>query len=150
MVVGSIVMAIGGLSFTGWKSATEQRGTADRLQSELRKASTLATTEGRTYCVEVRSSAQTVQRWRYRCEASGSPVGTKVGGAAGPQGSHVTLTPRAPIPAVTGTRPCPTGSTCVYFYPRGTATPAKFEVGSSKRSQTYTINVEGLTSRVYR
>lgn len=150
MVIGGALMAFGSFSFNNWKVMTEERGSADQLQSELRKAAVLSVAEGRTHCVAVDPTTKQLRTWRYRCAATGTPVGAPRGPAIGAQGAHVTFTALAPVPAATTTRPCPTGSTCVYFYPRGTATPAKFEVGSTKRSQTYTINVEGLTSRVYR
>lgn len=150
MLLASVLASLAAFSFTGWKNGNEQRGSADRLQSELRKSAVAAVTEGRTHCVAVSASAKTIQTWRYRCEASGNPIGVTKGAAVAAQGVHITFTPQAPVPAATSARPCPSGSTCVYFYPRGTATPAKFQVGSTKRSQTYSVNVEGLTSRVYR
>ena len=152
-------MVVAGSSCRSCTFSFNQRQTRDRAAGHSRQPAERAAQgcgplrrrKGRTHCVEVKPSAKQIQTWRYRCEATGTPPGATRGPAVTAQGSsHVTFTPQTPVPAVTSTRPCPTGSTCVYFFPRGTATPAKFLVGSSKRTQTYTINVEGLTSRVYR
>jgi hypothetical protein len=50
--------------------------------------------------------------------------------------------------AGSGVGSCPAGSgRCVYFYPRGTASAGK--LGVSQGGNTFTVNVDGLTGRVY-
>ena len=145
MVIAGVVMSIGAMSFANWRTQSQHQGSADRLVSEFRKASVLAVSEGRTHCVEIKATQQSSQLWRKSC---GGPLSATIGGSAAVQGSHPTLDASA-VPAATTLTPCPSGSKCVYFFPRGTATAANVTVRSSQRGKTYVVNVEGLTSRVY-
>lgn len=142
MVIGGVLAAIGSIGISSWQTTSEHQGSSRELLSSLRKASVLAVSEGRTYCVDFTPS-QTWKLWRYSC----SSAGTSYEGTRSTHSARVsvqaTVTNPSPAPA------CPSGHQCVYFYPRGTATPATLLVSSSARTKVYTIHVEGLTARVY-
>ena len=141
MSIASVLLGIGILGFTNWRQTAQQQGSASELTSTLRNASVRAVSEGRAYCVNI-SGVNTYTLWRYTCG-----TGTAVAGPFSVQSTKVslaaTVTPPSPAPA------CPAGSSCLYFYPRGTAIPATVTVSSTARSKIYTVNVEGLTARVY-
>jgi prepilin-type N-terminal cleavage/methylation domain-containing protein len=143
MLIGSVLLSIGGLTIINWQRTAQQQGSSQELTSQLRKAAEQSVSEGRTYCVDL-APTRNYTLWRYNCGGTGSVA---VEATKRTQAPAVTLqsTVTAPIPA----KPCPTGDSCVYFYPRGTATPATIQVRSSARSKVYTVHVEGLTSRVY-
>ena len=141
MSIAGVLASMGVFSFTNWRQTAQQQGSASELTSTLRTASVRAVSEGRAYCVNI-SGGTTYTLWRYTCG-----TGTAVAGPFSVQSTKVslaaTVTPPSPTPA------CPAGSSCLYFYPRGTAIPATVTVSSTARSKIYTVNVEGLTARVY-
>lgn len=150
MIVASIMLAIGIFGFANWQKAAQQRGSARELVSVLRNASERAISEGRTYCVDINAAGTAMETWRYTCgpnPASPPAPASQLLQKASTQSTKVTLaatiTNPSPAPA------CPTSHKCVYFYPRGTATPTTVVVASSVRTKTYTVTVEGLTARVY-
>lgn len=150
MSIMGILMSIATFGFTNWRNTAQQQGTADELVSSLRNTATRAVSEGRTYCVAVAADGRSYTPWRFACN---STTGTQVTSPTRVQGNDVTLVATVPFPS-TAAMPspapaCPAGSTCLYFYPRGTAIPAQIVVNSSARSKTYSIRVEGLTARVY-
>ena len=139
MLIASTLMSIGAFGFTNWQHTSQQRGTAQELVSALRNTAVRSVSEGRTYCVDFDSAAaQSYSVYRVSCS-----TGTLAGGGARTASTKVSLTTN-----VTST-PCLAGHKCIYFYPRGTASPATVNVTSSARSKVYTITVEGLTARVY-
>lgn len=144
MATAGALMAIGIFGFTNWRHTSQHQGAAHELVSTLRGASVQAISEGRTYCVDIKGSGSTYELWRVSCGGTGS---VRVGATRSTQSPAVTyaasVTPPTPTPA------CPSGSRCLYFYPRGTAIPASVTVASTHRSKTYTVRVEGLTSRVF-
>ena len=144
MAIAGVLMTIGTFGFTNWRHTSQHQGAADELVSTLRGASVQAISEGRTYCLDVKSGGTSYELWRYSCGGVGA---VRVGATRSTQSSAVTYaaTVSSPTPAPV----CPSGSTCLYFYPRGTAVPAEVTVASAHRSKTYTVRVEGLTSRVY-
>jgi type II secretion system protein H len=145
MAIAGALMAIGVFSFASHQKTAEQRGTAREVVSLLRNASERAISEGRTYCIDIAPDGLTAKTYRYTC--NGAP--TSVLGTSNTQSSKVTLAASllvTPPPAAV----CPGSHQCLYFYPRGTATPATVLVKSSARpSKTYTVTVEGLTARVF-
>lgn len=150
MTVAAVMLAIGIFGFANWQKAAQQRGSARELVSVLRNASERAISEGRTYCVDINAAGTAMETWRYTCgpnPASPPAPASQLLQKARTQGTKVTLvaTVTNPSPAPT----CPTSHNCVYFYPRGTATPTTVVVASSARNKTYTVTVEGLTARVY-
>ena len=139
MVIASTLMSIGVFGFTNWRHTSQQQGTAQSLVSALRSTAVRSVSEGRTYCVDFASATtQSYTVYRVSCV-----TGTVAGGGARTASSKVSLSP-----TVTST-PCTAGHKCIYFYPRGTASPATVDVTSSARSKVYRITVEGLTARVY-
>jgi prepilin-type N-terminal cleavage/methylation domain-containing protein len=143
MATSGVLAAIGVFSFQNWRLTAEQQGSAQGLVSQLRGTAEQALSEGRTHCVDLDPATKTYSVWRYSC----SSAGTKVTGTLKTQSTRVGFTPSLVPP--TPTPPCPTGHSCLYFYPRGTAIPATIDVTSTKRTKVYTIHVEGLTARVF-
>jgi prepilin-type N-terminal cleavage/methylation domain-containing protein len=144
MVIAGALMAIGVFSFANYQQMSQQRGTAREAVSLLRNASERAISEGRTYCIDIAADDLSTTTWQRAC----GPSGTTVGDTTRTQSPNVTLdaTVGSPSPAPE----CPASHQCIYFYPRGTATPATVVVRSSARpSKTYTVTVEGLTARVF-
>lgn len=139
MAIASALMAVGVFGFTNWQRTSQQRGTAQELVSALRSTAVRAVSEGRTYCVDF-DNATTKVYAVYRVSCS---TGTLARGGARTAGPQVSLTTNVT------SAPCTAGHKCIYFYPRGTATPATVNVTSSTRSKVYIITVEGLTARVY-
>jgi prepilin-type N-terminal cleavage/methylation domain-containing protein len=143
MLIAGVLMTIGVFSFVNYQKMAQQRGTARETVGLLRNASERAISEGRTYCIDIAADRLSTTTWRREC----GPAGTAIGGTTRTQSTKVTLdaTVSSPSPAPA----CPASHQCLYFYPRGTATPATVVVRSSARSKTYTVTVEGLTARVY-
>lgn len=145
MAISGVLASIGVFGFASWQATAEQQGTADSVLSQLRNASTRSVSEGRTYCLEVGSGGTSYSLYQYSC--STTAPSSRVLGPKATQSADVTLlaTVTHPTPAPA----CPSGSTCIYFRPRGTATPAELIVQSTERAKTYKITVEGLTARVF-
>jgi prepilin-type N-terminal cleavage/methylation domain-containing protein len=143
MSVAGVLSSIALFGFSNWRTTAQQQGSAQQMVSQFRNAAELALSEGRTHCIDMNAAARTFSVWRYECSASG----TQVSGTLKTQSSKVTFTPTLTIPSPAP--PCPSGDSCLYFYPRGTAIPATITVQSTQRSKVYTIHVEGLTARVY-
>lgn len=142
MSIAGTLAAIGAGALFSWQRTSQHQGSAQAVVSELRQAAEQAVSEGRTYCVDFTPS-RTYQLWRYACGTGG----TTADGVRRTQSTRVTLEPSVTSPSPTPA--CPASHKCVYFYPRGTASPATVLVRSSARSKLYTVHVEGLTSRVY-
>lgn len=140
MVVAGALLALGIFGFDSWARVSEQRGTATELTSELRATGERAISEGRTYCVAVEDGGTAYSVHQHDCT---QPV---VRGPFATKAAAVTLQPALAAPS---TRPCASGDTCFYFFPRGTAVGGTVIVDSSQRSTTYTVHIEGLTSRVW-
>ncbi len=144
MAIAGVLMTIGTFGFTNWRHTSQHQGAAEELVSTLRGASVQAISEGRTYCLDIKSGGATYELWRYSCGGAGAVL---VEATHSTQDAAVayaaTVTAPTPAPA------CPSGSRCLYFFPRGTALPAAVTVTSTHRTKTYTVRVEGLTSRVY-
>lgn len=152
MSITGVLLSIGAFGFASWLNTSRHQGTSDQIVSQLRNASTRASTEGRTYCLEVSNGGRAYSLWRYKCStaapSAGDPVHARVVPVRSTQARSVTVDVTLDTPLAAGM--CPNGSECVYFYPRGTATQGELAVASTRRpGKTYTINVEGLTARVY-
>ena len=139
MSIAGVLLSMGIFGFTSWRQTAQQQGSASELTSTLRTASVRAVSEGRAYCVNI-SGGTTYTLWRYTCG-----TGTAVAGPFKVQSTKVSLAATVTPPSTV----CPAASSCLYFYPRGTAIPATVTVRSTARSKIYTVNVEGLTARVY-
>jgi len=139
-----IVMSIGILAMRSFLISNRESGTAFGIRSALRNASELSVSQGRTYCVYF--TATTWTTYRSDCTVAAD----RVGGAQQVSDPSITLSAfafAAPATAIPGqTTSCPTTNGCAYFYPRGTALGGSLQV--VRPGKTYTINVEGLTSRV--
>lgn len=145
MAIAGILASIGVFGFANWQATSQHKGTAEELVSQLRNASERAISEGRTFCVDVAADGRSYTLWQKECGAAG----TQVAGPFRTQSDKVSLTTSFPGGLPTPTPACPAGSSCLYFYPRGTAVAAELQVTSTARSKVYSVNVEGLTSRVW-
>lgn len=149
MIISGVLLALGTFSFVNYRNAQEERGSVQQLVSVLRSASEQAVSEGRTYCVAMlngspASANRSYSLWQRACTTTG---GGSLVNTWNTQSNRISFVPTVtnpnPVPA------CAAGTSCIYFYPRGTALPASIVVSSSARSKTYTVRVEGLTARVY-
>jgi prepilin-type N-terminal cleavage/methylation domain-containing protein len=140
----SIVMGLGILAMRSFLISNRESGTAFGIRSALRNASELSVSEGRTYCVSF--TATTWTTYQSDCTVAAD----RVGGSQQVTDPSITLSSfsfAAPATAIPGqTTSCPTTNRCAYFYPRGTALGGGLQV--VRTGKTYTISVEGLTSRV--
>ena len=148
MSIVGVLAAVSSFSFANQMHKRQQQGSTQEIVSFLRSASVQSVSEGRTYCVSLAAAAApAVNRgytlWRYSC---GGSTSVQVGGARATQTPNVGFALTVSAPA---SSPCQAGAKCIYFYPRGTATPATVTVSSTKRTKTFAISVEGLTARVY-
>src|SRR4051794_15557156 len=144
LALASILMTLGILAMKSYLITHRQQNTADGIRSTLRAAGERSLSEGRTYCVYFTGTTWTL--YRADCTVAANKT-------SGPEAvldpsitlSSITFTP--PASAVPGqTTACPVANRCAYFYPRGTALKGSLQVVRS--SKTYTVSVEGLTSRV--
>lgn len=153
MVIFGIFATLGTMGLQAYSRAQAEKGTADGLLSLFRTTAERAQSEGRTYCVSV-DSTTTWSVWRYACDptwSSGTMHATKLGAENQAQGTAYTGGFSFSAPTVTGlANTCPAGvSACIYFYPRGIASDGHLDVHRTGTSKTYTVYVEGLTSRAY-
>lgn len=148
MAIFSIVAATAVWGLRSYQRAQELSGTAHGVVSALRNVAERSQSEGRTYCVNFSTTSWSV--WRYSCDptyttSAGAPS-TQVLGSQQVQGTGITLGSASFDPGVS-VGACPATLACVYFYPRGTASNGSLQV--SRGSKVYTVNVVGLTGRVY-
>jgi len=144
IALASILMFIGILAMRSFLMSNREANTAQGVRSALRAASEQALSEGRTYCVYFTSTTWTL--YKSDCTVSAN----KAGGVNQVDDTSITLSsisfPPPASPVTNQTTSCPTTNHCAYFYPRGTGLGGSLQV--VRGSKTYTINVEGLTSRV--
>lgn len=143
--LGSILMAISVFGMHSYLISNRESGTANGIRSALRNASEASLSQGRTYCVYFTSTTWSV--YKSDCTVTAN----KVSGPFTVDDPSITLTAvtfPSPdwSPAPNETTSCPSTGKCAYFYPRGTAMPGSLQV--TRSGKTYTLNVEGLTSRV--
>lgn len=139
MIMG-IMMGIAAIGLISYRTTSEHRATRDVVVSTLRHASERALSEQRTYCVQFTTTTWSL----YRAACSGVTsvaVQTSV-----PLDSNAESLAGAFTHPAGHTSACGTG-TCVYFYPRGNGSDGSLTISRAGRSN-YTVEVEGLTSRV--
>lgn len=144
MTLAGILMSVGILAMRSFLMSNREAGTANGVRSALRNASETSLSQGRTFCVYFTSTTWTV--YKTNCTVAAN----KVTGPVSVDDPSITLSsisfPAPAVPVAGQTTACPTAGKCAYFYPRGTALPGSLRVVRS--GKTYTLNVEGLTSRV--
>ncbi len=77
MVVTVLMTTVGTVALTalvGYQRAADLEGSADDVVSMLRTTAQRAVTEGRTYCVQFDTSADTYTLYRSSCSASSTRV----------------------------------------------------------------------------
>lgn len=139
LAVSGIMMGIAAWGYRSYQLKADHRGGTAQVVSTLRNAQSRAISEARTYCVRFDAAARSVQLYRYSCDTA--------------SGGESVLPPvempnRVTFPDIAFTRPDGTTSGDAYFYPRGSASGGHVVIGQSGHSRTYTVTVEGLTSRV--
>lgn len=140
MMILAVMLGIAGLGFASYRTSSEHRAARDQMVSTLRNAAERALSEQRAYCVQIQSNGWSL----YRSACSGAtsvPIQTGMTLESIQESLAGTFT--APVGH---TSSCPS-SACVYFYPRGNSSSGSLTVSRSGRP-TYTVSVEGLTSRV--
>lgn len=142
MVTTVLMLVVGALTMTslvGYARAQDHQSTADEVVSVLRTTAQRSLAEGRTHCVAFDTAAETWTVHRTTC-------------GAGPVVSTEDARPGISLQAASFTlqaaQPCPAGASCVYFTPRGTASPGT--IGIARDTDVITVTVEGLSSRVSR
>ena len=156
MVILGILGSIAVWGLRAYQHAQEMSGTAHGLVSSLRTAAERAQSEGRTYCVNIDATGKTWSVWRYSCQSgfTSSPGGTATEVLSGQhvEGSSVWLSVKSgdAFPSAgADAGSCPgTALSCIYFYPRGTASTGSLLVHRTGRTNTFEVHVEGLTGRV--
>jgi prepilin-type N-terminal cleavage/methylation domain-containing protein len=136
MVILSVLLAISIGGFTKYRQAQDQRGSAFQVEEVLRNAQSRAQAEGITYCVTFNVAARSWNVYRSTCG-----TGTLVF-------KGTTTTPKVTLTTPTFLQTDGSYSASAQFTPRGTATPGSVKVTRPTGSKVYTIQVEGLTSRV--
>lgn len=142
MVLSTIIGSLGLLSLQAYGNQQDRQGTADEVVSVLRATAQRSLSEGRTYCVQLDPASDDWTVWRRSC----SGTGTEVDGGGSARGDAELAAIGFTAPAAAG---CAGSGTCVYFYPRGTATPGSLQVNWGT-ADNVTVTVEGLSSRVSR
>jgi prepilin-type N-terminal cleavage/methylation domain-containing protein len=144
ITIAGILMTIGMFAMRNFLISNREAGTARDVRSALRNASEASLSQGRTYCVYFTATTWTVYK------SSCTVAADKVAGPNNVDDPSITLTSISfvpPSPAVPNqTTSCPDANKCAYFYPRGTALAGSLHV--TRPGKTYTLSVEGLTSRV--
>jgi type II secretory pathway pseudopilin PulG len=136
MVIFAMILAISIGGFVKYRQAQDQRGSAFQVEEVLRNAQSRAQAEGITYCVSFDAAARSWKVYRSTC-------GTGILVVRG-----TTTTANVTITAPTFLQIDGTYSPNAQFTPRGTATPGSVKVTRLTGSKVYTVQVEGLTSRV--
>jgi type II secretion system protein H len=150
-----VVMALVGIlsatavwGLRAYQRSQDEQTTATQMVATLRNLAERAQSEGRTYCLSF-DSTKTWSEWRYSCQSgwtSGSDTATRVSTGDHVQGANTSLTG---ISFAAGVSAGTCATTCIYFYPRGTASAGSLTVRRSGSAKTYLVKVEGLTGRVY-
>jgi prepilin-type N-terminal cleavage/methylation domain-containing protein len=128
MVIAGILLALAAVGWREYSATQAHRGTAEALVVLMREAHQRAVTEGTTYAVKLSPATgpwALVKGTDLNCNG-----GTAQSGEV-PSRGGVTAS----------------GTACVVFKPRGTATPGTVEVRRDGSSKVYAITVEGLTGR---
>ena len=147
LVVTVLIGVIGGAGLTalkGYSSNADLDGSANDVVSALRSTAQRSVTEGRTYCVQFNTAANTFAVYRSSC----SSTSTRVGAPIRTRGPAVVASPSF-TPANSVRDVCQAASACAYFYPRGTGSPGQVVV-RRPGGRAITVTIEGLTSRVVR
>jgi prepilin-type N-terminal cleavage/methylation domain-containing protein len=137
LAVFGVASATAVTGLRAWASSLDERGGAQSVVADLRRAQQEAVTEGRPFCVDFNATSNDYAVFRGACDDAGR---SRVRGPILlPTGARLVA------PSFTGTSGIGTGVT---FLPRGTAWAGSVQLTRSNASKTYTISVEALTGRV--
>jgi prepilin-type N-terminal cleavage/methylation domain-containing protein len=136
MVIFSVLVGISIGGFIKFRGAQDERGAAVQIEEVLRNAQARAQADGLIYCVTFDVATRGWKVYRSTC-ATGTLIS---------QGKTPTTNVQIASPGFL--QPDGTTTANALFTPRGTATPGSVKVTRTSSSKVYTINVEGLTSRV--
>lgn len=155
LVIIGILSTVATLGMLAYARAQQESATAQTVLTSLRSAAARAESQGSTFCVYFESSSEWTT-WQYSCDPSETTtprtpaqVGSSRASGVGEVAS-LTMAPNPPSGPSFASM-CPTSGRCIFFYPQGLATGASLTVERSNdpNGKRYTINVDGLTSRVY-
>lgn len=164
MSLAGILVAAAAWGLHSYSDAQAERGTANNVISSLRDVAQRAQAEGRAYCVsfdkDPASPADSASWsvWRYSCtpwsgtDIRGDAISSVKIDSKSAQGkaliTSVSFATAVPSGFVGG---CDSTASlgCVYFFPRGVSSTGTLSVVRSGSSATYTVHLEGLTSRAY-
>lgn len=152
MTIAGILATMALLGVVAYAQAQQESSTANAVVSVLRDTAARAQSQGSTFCVYFATST-TWTIWQYSCdpnEATTPNAPVQVGrGQTDGVGIVSSVTMQAPSGPDFASS-CPSaGLGCVFFYPQGIASQGDVVVARTGGSKTYTVNVVGLTSRVY-
>lgn len=156
LAIIGILFAISVWGMLAYARAQEEATTSSGLTATLRDASERAQSEDLTYCVALDAATPTTATqwvtWRFSCDPNDPTTpGVKVqtGHASGT--SVVGIATSVVTPNSAGfSDGCPSSDlACLYFYPRGVSSSGALSVTRPGNTSTYTVNVVGLTGRVY-
>lgn len=152
LIIG-ILATIATMGVLAYARSQQESATAQKVLAALRSAAARAQSEGSTFCVYFQSPTEWTM-WQYSCDPAEtttphSPVQVGQGFTSGVgEVASVSVT----TPSGSGfASMCPTSGQCVFFYPQGVASNGTVTVNRSDAptGKQYTIDVVGLTSRVY-
>lgn len=148
MTIFGILSSIAVMGLRSYQAAADESASARNVVFAFRNAAEQAQSEGRTYCVSF-DTTKTWSVWRYSCDPSVAGA-LRVSVNNSVQGNSAFLsgiTLSAPAGMVSG---CPAPAVaCAYFYPRGNSSSGTVSVGRTNGTKTYTVKLEGLTSRAF-
>ena len=154
MAIAALLMATAAWALRAYSESQAEKGTANRLLTSMRDTAQRAQSEGRVYCISF-DSAKSWTVWRYSCTTwtgvsvqGGTITNSKVASSS-PDGKAFISAVSLPAVTTAGfSANCRAGSLgCAYFFPRGTSSTGTVVVSRSGSSRTYTVKLEGLTSR---
>ena len=152
ITVAGILLAIAVSGMFALARSEQEQSTASGLLAALRTAQVRAQAEGRAYCVRL-DAAQLWSVWRYSCDPLEAPSidftpgRVAMGNAEGTAVVTASLT-SAPVAGLAHSCP-PASLGCAFFYPRGLSSQGTVTVSRPGSTSVYTLNVVGLTGRVF-
>lgn len=151
LAIAGILFAIAVPSLHAYAVTQQESATAQSVLGTFRTAEERAQAEGRTYCVSIDSSTSW-SLWRYSCNAADSTPSPATQVDTYTASGNATVgnaTFPSSFSTTSGTTLTCAEIACAFFDPRGVASKGSVEVTRPNSDAVYTINVEGLTGRVY-
>lgn len=135
-----ILLAFTAWGVNAWATASAFKGAPSAIQSVLRSTQERAITEGKSFCVQFDTAADTYTVYRYACT---DPDRVKVSGPFGTGSGWVHLS--GPVFRDSAD----VAQTGVTFTAHGSAWPGQVSVVRDGTVTPYTVHVDSLTGRVW-